>query len=241
LKQEFIGRLLGAGKDYESELREGKLADLLLCESKLEGSAVSLADPYKPFYAGPLEGAQPSPHEVPEEVRTLVEKQLSKPSFEPSSFVGVINLAEVFEIEADMPLRVAEMIKKGKYQLLKVAGTEELLAILSGLAKVAAVSRNQELAQEVRILLRKYRRDPGFAIAAEYSVRILLIAAAAYSGLQDWLRFVGESFEELSFDSSEKDEAQALKICLQSLCVAVPELWTVIGAADAALSAFLMS
>ena len=117
----------------------------------------------------------------------------------------------------------------------------ELAAVLSGLAKIAAVTRSSELANDVRVLVRRYRNDPNLQISISDAYRTLFFAASAHAELKDWCVFVGESLENLAFSSLTKDDAEELQSLIQYMCVAEPELWTTIGAADTALSAFVAS
>ena len=94
------------------------------------------------------------------------------------------------------------------------------------------------LADELRILMRGYRRDAqyGFTIAEELTV--CLVAAASRADLAEWRDFVGDWLTELAFWRLEDEDARVLLSCLRCLCHAVPELWLSCGKADAALMAF---
>ena len=111
--------------------------------------------------------------------------------------------------------------------------------ILDGLAKVAAVSRSPLLADELRILVRKYRYDAEYPLSIHEVIKICLTAAASRSDLSEWTEFVGDWLTELAFGELKDDEAQGLHLCLNYLCHAVPELWVFCGRADAALSALI--
>ena len=240
LKQEFVGRLLEVGVKYKNEL-DGRLAELLSPDSQHEGSVKSYAEFLKPYYSGPLEGAQYSRSELPEELRQLVEDQLSQQNFEKTSFAAIINFAHVFRLDPELSIRLAQLIKNNKYHLTKVNDAEEIAAILVGLAKVAAATRCEDLAQEVKILVRRHRRDPAQRLPIRFAMLTILTAAAAYPALSDWLSFVGESLEELSIGVFDKEEAFDLQAFIQCLCTACPDLWTTIGGAEAALLAVKLS
>ena len=110
--------------------------------------------------------------------------------------------------------------------------------MLDGLAKAAAIARSPALADELKILVRRYRRDAEYALTIEEVIKICLVAAASRSELSEWTEFVGEWLTEFAFGDLKDDEAQGFHSCLNCLCHAVPELWVSCGRADAALLAF---
>lgn len=236
LKQEFVGRLLEIGANYNNVL-DGRLAELLSPDSRHDDNVKSHAELLKPYYSGPLEGAQSPRSELTDDLRQLVEEQLSQQNFDQTSFAAIINFSHVFKLGPDLSARLAQSIKENKYKLGKIDNVEQVGAILLGLAKVAAITRSGDLAQEVRILIRKHRRDPVLRLPIYIAMSAIVTTAAAYPDLTDWLCFVGESLEELSFGALDKDEGQELYYYIQCLCTACPDLWTTVGGAEAVLSA----
>lgn len=241
LKQEFIGRLLGSGEMFKDKLGEGRLLEILSPTSEHKHSVKALSEPLKPYFPGPLEGSTPPSQHIPEEILAVIYEQLAEPELSTSSFIAAVNLANVFMLEADLAAKISELLQKGRYQLHKVVNTRELTAVLSGLAKIAAVTRSSELAKDVRVLVRRYRNDPNLQISISDAYRTLFFAASAHAELNDWCVFVGEFLENMAFSTLAKDDAEELQSLIQCMCVAEPELWTTIGAADAALSAFVAS
>lgn len=237
LKQESIGRLLALGAAYKDRLVNGQLADVLSSDSEKKSSVAANVEALKPFYPGPLEGGQPPKVEIPEDLLQAIEDQLSTPELGTESFIALINTSNVFELEHELSVRVAEKLKKDKHKVFRAANTGEMANVLSGLARVAAITRSEALAQEVWILVRKYWADPAHSRTVSNVMRILLLAAAAHSGRLEWISFVGRCCEEMAFKVTDKTEAQELQMFVHALCKAEPDLWTVIGAADAALSA----
>lgn len=108
------------------------------------------------------------------------------------------------------------------------------MLVLNGLATVAAVARSRLLADELRILVRKYVQD----IEIEESIMICLVAASSHKEINDWRDFVGDWLAELAFGELEGNDSQVLHTNLQYLCHIVPELWASCGRVDAALRAF---
>ena len=132
----------------------------------------------------------------------------------------------------------AKALRLANYRVANVEDQSQLLGILNGLATVAAVARNPALADDLRILVRRYRHDPQFGFSIEKAMRICVVASASRENLFEWREFAGEWLTELAFDELEGDEGEILHSHLQSLLHAVPELWTSCAKAEAALKAY---
>lgn len=241
LKQEFIGRILGAAEASKGRLGDGRLAALLCPTSEHEESLVSSAKFPLPYFPGPLEGDFPPPQGLPDDAQEVIDEQLSLPELTPKSFIASVNLAKLYAIEEKFACRISERLKSGKYHFHEIKSDEEFAAVLSGLAVVAAVTRSEELAIDVRILVRKYRRDPTHKISMSTACRTVFFAAAANQGLEGWCGYIGDAVEELAFGALSRDEAGILQGLIRRICEAEPALWTSIGAAEAALSTYLGS
>ncbi|MBO6866580.1 MAG: hypothetical protein JJ877_06010 [Thalassococcus sp.] len=241
LKQEFIGRLFGSSETFNQQVGEANLTELVSPTSDHKDSLASVAESLKPYFPGPLEGNISPSQRVPEDMLAIIDEQLNEAELSSKSFVAAVNLANVFMIEEDLAARISEILKNGRYHLHKVEDVGELAGVLSGLAKIAAVTRSVSLAQDVRVLVQKYRSDASFKISIPDAYRTIFFAASAYTGLEDWCIFVGDSLRQLAFGSLTKDEAEELRALIKYVCVAEPELWTTVGIADAALSAFAAS
>ena len=63
--------------------------------------------------------------------------------------------------------------------------------MMSGLATVAAVTRSPELADELRIVARRYRADVRHPVSVSEETVICLISAASHAALDKWTEFVG--------------------------------------------------
>ena len=241
LKQEFIGRILSAADVNKDNLSEGRLTDVLSPSSEHEESLISAASFPRPFFYGPLEGNVPALRSLSSEAQGVIDEQLSQPELSTRSFIAAINLASMYEIDVGLATRIAERLRGGNYHFHDVRGKNDLAATLCGLAVLAAVTRSHELARDVRVLVRKYRRDPTHNLSVSAASRAVFSAAAAFEDLEEWCNFVGDAIEELSFSTMSRDEADNLLGLLSKICEAEPNLWTRIGAAEAALGAFLSS
>lgn len=236
LKADFIGRILLAGRKYEQNIINSELSDLVL--GTQPGSLQSLIPFLYPYLPGPLEGVLESQSTLPKEFAAIIEEQLGAKEVGPSSFIALVNSALIFHIGTDLADIAARVLKLGNYRLTKLEDKNQLLSILNGLATVAAVSRSKGFAEEIHILVRRYRRDPQYALSVEEIMRICLVASASCADLTEWSEYVGNWLTELSFSNLEEDEGGIFLSHLRCLCHAAPELWGTCGRADAALVAY---
>lgn len=74
-----------------------------------------------------------------------------------------------------------------------------------------ASSRNTVLADELPILVRRYRRNSEYGFSIEEAMRIFLVASAGLEDLMEWQRFAGEWLTELVLGELEGDEGKVLR------------------------------
>ena len=237
MKTHFFGRILSAAKKYEQNITDSQICDLVLTNKS--GSLQPFGDALDTWLSGPLEGVEKTKNNLPTKIAEVIETQLSATEVGRSSFPALVNFALLYHIGADHAELAAKALKRADYHLRNIENKSQLFIILDGLANVAAVSRSSTLADELKILVRRYRHDAEYALSIQEVIRICLIAAASRSQLNEWTKFVGDCLTELAFGDLKDEEAQDLHLCLNSLCHAVPELWVFCGRADAALSAFI--
>jgi hypothetical protein len=236
LKADFFGRIMIAAKNFENNIKDSELHPLALGDES--GSLFSLSEFPRPYFPGPLEGIDNNPNILPAELSTVIKTQLSGEEVRASSFVALVNSAMIFRLDSDQAELAARALRLGSHRLANVEDKSQLLAILNGLATVAAVTRSSILAGELRMLARRYRRDSQYALSIEEAMRICLVAAASHGDLNDWREFVGNCLSELAFGELEGEDGEVLLSHLRCLCHAVPELWVSAGRADAALMAY---
>lgn len=157
---------------------------------------------------------------------------------EASSFIALVNSAMIFRITSGHAELAAKALRLGNYTLANLEDKSQLVGILNGLATVASVSRNQALADELRILVRRYRRDSQYGITIEEAMGMCLVASAAREDLMEWRAFAGEWLTELAFGDLEGNEGRVLHSRILALLYSVPELWVSCARADAALQAW---
>lgn len=236
MQEDFFGRIMIAGKTFERGIDDGELHDSILGNG--DQSLVKLCESPRPYFPGPLEGAEDSSNALPEALACIIEEQLDKSEVEATSFIAIVNSAMIFRITSGHAELATKALRRSNYTLANLEDKSQLTGILNGLATVAAVSRSSVLADELRILVRRYRRDPQYGFAAEDAMRMCLVASASRGDLMQWREFVGEWLTELAFNDLEENEGEVLHSRLMALLHSVPELWVSCARADAALEAF---
>ena len=237
IRADFFGRIIIAAKKYEQNIKGSQIYVLTLTNQ--DESLQPFSDSIETWLPGPLDGIANTQNTLPSEVAEVIETQLSVTEVGPSSFPALVNFALLYPIGADHTELAVKALKRADYHLRNIEDKLQLFIIIDGLAKVAAVSRSPLLADELQILVRRYRQDAEYPLSIHEVIKICLTAAASRSDLSEWTEFVGNWLTELAFGELKKDEAQGLHLCLNYLCHAVPELWVSCGRADAALSALI--
>ena len=236
MKAEFFGRIMSSAKNYERNITDSPIYDLVFGDDAK--SLQSLGGFPAPWLPGPLEGTEGTQRILPPEVAEAIKTQLGTKEVGPSSFIALVNFALTHRISADQAESAAKALKRANHRLLNIENRPQLVAILNGLATVAAVTRSPTLADELRILVRRYRHDAKYTLSIQEVIKFCLVAAASRSDLSEWTEFVGDWLTEFAFGDLEDEEGQVFYSSLHWLCHAVPELWVSCGRADAALMAF---
>ena len=236
LKAELFGRILIAGRRHEESVKGTDVYDLVFGENS--SSLRSLSNPVYSFLPGPLEGVEGNRPTIPSELQGRVETELEGERVGISTFVAMGNLAGIYRIDPKYAELAGEAVKRAGHRLAEVQDSAELFGVVNGLATVAAVARSSELADQLRILCRRYRRDGEYSLGIQETLVICLVAAASRPGLEEWMEYVGDWLTELAFSELEEGEGRIAYAFLTGLCHAVPELWIHCGRAEAALKAF---
>ena len=237
MKADFFGRILNAAKKHEQNITGSQIYDLVFGDEA--GSLQPFSDFLETWFPGPLEGIEYTQSVLPPKFAEAIETQLGVEEVGPSSFTALVNFALVYRIDADQAELAVTALKRADHRIPNIENRQQLVAMLDGLAKVAAVSRSLTLADELQILVHRYRHDAEYALSLQEVIRICLVVAASRSELSEWTEFVGDWLTELAFSDLNDDEVQGFYACLNCLCHAVPELWVSCGRADAALSALI--
>jgi hypothetical protein len=236
LQADFIGRIIIAGNCYQANLSEGELRNIFL--AKEAKSLVEQCGFLRPFLPGPLEGVEDGSTVLPDELSRIIEEHFYNDEVEAASFLVLVNSAMVCGVSADHIALAVNALRLANYRLSNLQNKNTLLAVLEGLATVAAIYRNQELADQLLILVRRYRHDSQYVLTVEEAFVVLIVAAAARKDLLGWRCFVGDFLNELAFSELEEKEGEILHSHLSVLLHCVPELWVSCAKADAALKAW---
>jgi hypothetical protein len=235
LKDEIGGRVLVAAARDEKATEKLGVWDVLIGDA-----AQSLKSQLNLLFIqlpGPLEGnldsvTQLQPHNL-EQMR----EDLASPSPSVSSFIAVANTALLFKLPEDIPKLAGDAIRRAQYHLDSGGKPETLQSCLVGLAIVAAINRNHQLADELFIVIRSYRRFFRGELDLDAAFRIGMIACASRADLGDWCKCVGALIADLGFGELTREEATGLHPLVIDLCDIVPELWATCGQGIAALEA----
>ena len=237
MKEDCLGRIISAAKKYEINIKDKNLNDII---SNMDRK---FPPPYNVLLYSPLLGpSDETDHNLnlfSADRLKVIKKQLCARDVKLSSFAEFAVLAKIFRIDSDYMELVIKAMKRCDYRFADVEDRQELLGVLSGLATVAATTRNSALANNLRILVFRYCHDLQYPLLPEEAMGICLAAAASHAGIDDWRKFIGESITKLAFGKLEIDDGKVLYSHLQCLCHAVPELWISSGRANAALKAFI--
>ena len=237
LRAEFIGRLVHAASQAKGKIQSESLRNLLIGEHSELGAAVEWPFPMLP---GPLEGELTLDRlDVPDEIVRELTEGLEADQLEPASFAGIVNMALLYRMSASQAGLAAVALRRVRYSIENADDENSVYGLIAGLANVAAVTRATDLADTLRVLARVMRRKSRWNADPKDELRIAMIAAASYEGLEDWACFAGEWITELAYEVVERDSAKSFLSNLRRLVQIEPALARHVAVADAALSSIV--
>ena len=237
MKADFFRRIQIAAKKYEQNIAGSPIHDLVFGDAAR--SLESLSNPLALWLPSPLEGTEDTHRTLPIQIAEAIETELNAKEVGPSSFSALVNFVLFYRIGTDQAELAAKTLRRTNHRIPNIENKPQFVGLLSGLSTVAAVARSPMLADELHILVRKYRHDAEYALSIQEAISICLVAAASHSELSKWTEFVGKWLTDFAFDDLEVDDAQVFHAWLTYLCHIVPELWVSCGRADAALLALI--
>jgi len=158
LKAEFIGRIAGAAHANAAKVQTYELKRILFEEID-QGIKSQLKFPFA-YLPGPLEGGVESVVAMPADFESELQNGLGSDELSPQSFAGLLNCALIFRVSPQLAEIAAQALRRVNHHLRDLGTQNETFSLLSGLATVAAITRSDELAEEVRKLVRVIRRRP---------------------------------------------------------------------------------
>jgi hypothetical protein len=239
LKAEFGGRVFMAARRDENAIDKLKLRDVLLGDAP--ESLKQQLDMLAILFPGPLEGNTQAVNELAADHLEKMRTDLANTSPAISSFILTVNAALLFKIPDDIPGLAADAIRRAQHRLDVAGKPEALRGCLIGLAMVAAILRSTELADELFITVRSYRRFFPDELDVDDAFQIGMIACASRADLNDWCKCVGALIAGIGFGELSREDAEQLHALVIELCDIVPELWSACGQGLAAIEAVSFS
>lgn len=236
-RAEFLGRIYGAACKHDAQIKSAELRELLL--GQVEGSVRARFDIMRALLPGPLEGGVAPLLEMPEKFHNDLQTKLQDDTLTPLSFAALTNAALMYRLGPNVAQVATDALKRARHDLRKVGAGQEVFSLLSGLAITAAVTRNRELADQVRVLARGLQRRLDEKISLENMIRIAVIAAASRDETQAWNQFVGDWLTEMAFEDISKGEANVLATYIGCMRHFEPLLWRSCAKAMAACNSLL--
>ena len=236
IKATFLGRIMAAAVRYRQNIENSELYGLILGTGT--ESLQSVGVPFYYYLPGPLEGNTELAESLPPWAGIAIEEQVNSDRLSPLSFGALVNSGRNFLIGPHQTELVVRALKRADYRIANLQDRSQLIAVLDGLAAVAATARSRNLADELRILVRKYRHDAQYPVPVAEDVKICLMAAASHTNPDEWRVFVSDWMTELAFGEMKREDGELLRLQLLYLCRIVPELRVSCDKAWAALKAY---
>lgn len=235
LHQEFLSRIVDTGMRQNDTIISPELRRLVI-EEGADSLRSRLILPFA-YLPGPLEGGTQSPTVFPDELIDALRDLPANEVISSEVFASIVNMGLVYQLTPEHAQVVENALRAARYQIEIGESDSQVFSLLVGLAIIAAVTRQRNLANEVKILTRVVRRRPGVDLGASDLMRIGMIAAASEEGVDEWSSLVGEWMSEIAFESMDNKTAAMLRSHLLVMCEIEPKLWKHCSKADAALSA----
>lgn len=234
IKANFLDRIVRTAEKHEKSIANSELYDLVFGTEN--PSVYSVAYALFSYPPDPLEANEGRLQDLPSKIDAAIRKQVGERPVSRSSFTALANSAHVFRLGSDHVGAAAEALRSCGYRFPNPENGRRPTATLNGLATVAAVSRSRILADEVRIMVRSYRRDGRSLLSLDGEFSVCLAAAASRADLDEWTEFLGDWMTEIAFELKE-NEADGFRSALRYLCHIVPGLWVSCGGAYAVATA----
>ena len=236
IKATFLGRIMATAARYRQNIENSELHDLILGTGT--ESLQSVGVPFYHYLPGPLEGNPELAESLPPWAGSAIEEQVNSDKLTPLSFRALVNSGRYFLVGPHQTELAVRALKRADYRIANLQDSRQLIAILDGLAAVAATARSRNLADELRILVRKYRHDAQYPVPVVEDVKICLMAAASRTDPGEWRAFVSDWMTELAFGEMKSEDGELLYSQLLYLCRIIPELRVSCDKAWAALKAY---
>ena len=236
IKATFLGRIMAAAARYRQNIENSELYGLILGTGTESFQSVGI--PFYHYLPGPLEGNLELAESLPPWAGIAIEEQVNSDRLTPLSFGALVNSGRNFLIGPHQTELAVRALKRADYRIADLQDRSQLIAVLDGLAAVAATAKSRNLADELRILMREYRHDAQYPVPVAEDVKICLMAAASRTSPDEWMAFVSDWMTELAFGEMKSEDGELLHLQLLYLCRIVPELRVSCDKVGAALKAY---
>jgi hypothetical protein len=234
LKNELIGRISNVASKFLGTLADGPLRRLV------ENTLLKRVDSPRYFYPGPLEGRLGDvPVPISPELEAIIDETLQSTSLTFENLIAVLALGPMFTVEDEKIMRIIAMIRQSGHRVSGQVDSEKRERVFVGFSRLACASRTPQLAEELRLMMRKVRREEANRPNYEHEFFTALTAAAAHSDFMSWAKFIGEWGNELAFEIEDKEEATQLHASMEIACEIDPRLRHSLGRGLAAIDALL--
>ncbi len=186
----------------------------------------------------PVEGPECRLPAMTEETSVALEAKLAAGHPEGRAVLELGVWAQIGELGPGTLAVAVRALRGSEWKLTGVHSEEELGAVIRAAAEVAAISRNEDLAQAVMNLVRRYRGSSGVRLSMGDALECIAIAAASKAELVEWAQTMGESLREMAFGELTQEEGRLLQTWIRSVAQIAPELWVYCGQADAAVGSY---
>ena len=235
LKAEFVGRIYSAFSDNFNEIKGSEIHSLLEADGP---NGLKAHIRLNSFWPAPLDSRRNSEMGLPDELKQKLEQIRESSKIDMESIIFLANAVQWFRVDRDCSKSIASELIRVGHRLEDIEDNENLSVMLKGLAIIAACTRSTKLAKEIRVLVRRYRRQALASLDIAATMEICLYASASYSDTDGWVRFLGNWIEELAFGDLTGNERKILRSYIEGLTHVVPQLWASCSRADAALAVY---
>lgn len=224
LKSEAVSRAIKALDRYRTAHGEDDFFTRLNSDPVLMKFRADLTT----WLPGPMEGKHGRAGELPEDLVTSITEALAQDMLRPKSFAALVNSALIYRVTREHAAMAAKALQKVKYQVLGDNDAPNMTPLLEGLAALAAASRSEELARDIRVLARATQQK-GIVREVQRDIRLAFIAAAAFEAPEEWLQFAGEWIRGITYRVSATGEMAVLTDFLYRMACLRTDLWSVWG------------
>ncbi|WP_018149236.1 hypothetical protein [Henriciella marina] len=221
LYADHAGRLFNKASLVIEHISCERLKTLLFGDSgSLQSDCLQMAS----FRPGYLEGSQAPTNLLPVDLHRAIDEQLKLETNSARAFVALTNAIPTFAIPDIFVARAKDKIDQIGLFISDVKERYEVWAILGNLARLAVVCGNEDLANSLATLIKRYTNSVEFALNATDAFRLLLLLSAVCRDPEDRYRWIQQQLEFLAFSEFSKEQLVRLEQELFELCAIEPAM-----------------